>query len=105
MAFSSESSILKYGNVDERELISCLGVGVDGLKLVANEYLSVSRKGLDLIVNRLFPSSPEFQLITQNQRAVSFDGLVAARKIVRDREQFESVAKKGPVFTEPLFKI
>jgi hypothetical protein len=88
VAYGSESSPLKYGNVDEQELISCLGVGIDGLKLVANEYLKVSKEGLDLIVNRLFPSSPEFQLIAQKQRTVSFDGLVAARKIVRDREKF-----------------
>jgi hypothetical protein len=88
VAFSSESSFLQYEIVDEQELISCLGVGIDGLKLMANEYLKVSGKGLDLIVNRLFPSSPEFQLIAQNQRTVCFDGLVAARKIVRDRERF-----------------
>jgi hypothetical protein len=102
MAFGSGLSPLKYENVDERELISCLGVGIDGLKLVANEYLRVSGKGLDLIVNRLFPSSPEFQLIAQNQQTVSFDGLVAARKIVRDREKFEPVVKKGSVSTEPF---
>ncbi len=105
VAFSSESSFLHYEIVDEKELVSCLGVGIDGLKLMANEYLRVPGKGLDLIVNRLFPSSPEFLLIAQNQRTVCFDGLVAARKIVRDRERFESVAKKGPVFTEPFLKI
>jgi len=55
------------------------------LELVSNEYLKVSRNGLDLLIHRLFPDQPEFRL--NNDDWIAYNGLDAANKILQSRER------------------
>ena len=55
------------------------------LELVSNEYLKVSRNGLDLLIHRLFPNQPEFRL--NNDDWIAYNGLDAAHKILQSRKR------------------
>jgi len=55
------------------------------LELVSNEYLKVSRNGLDLLIHRLFPDQPEFRL--NNDDWIAYNGLDAANKILQSRKR------------------
>lgn len=55
----------------------------DDLKFAANQYLMVSQCGLDLLVNRLVPDTPEFR--SEKNDWIAYDGLEAAKNILHTR--------------------
>jgi len=68
--------------------------------LAANEYLQVSKNGLDLLIHRLFPDQPEYRLREDNW--IAYNGLDAANKILKSRRvRYDSlIQKKKPSVKE-----
>jgi len=67
------------------------------LELAANEYLQVSKNGLDLLIHRLFPDQPEYRLREDNW--IAYNGLDASNKILKSRRvRYDSlIQKKSPL--------
>jgi len=88
-----------YQNLLNSELTDSLEK-IRKLELAANEYLQVSKNGLDLLIHRLFPDQPEYRLT--DDKWIAYNGLDAANKILNSRRARNDslIQKKKPSVKE-----